>query len=117
MLRVEMDAHTAPLARGPCGHKAIAGGDRARLDRGSAPVYGSSARVLFSPPPGSSHCGRRTQMAEKKAKTAEKSGEAARKHLCPKCGAESRIVQFAGFGPRGIFWVCEKDCGYSERTR
>jgi predicted RNA-binding Zn-ribbon protein involved in translation (DUF1610 family) len=56
-------------------------------------------------------------MAEKKAKTAEKSGEAARKHLCPKCGAESRIVQFAGFGPRGIFWVCEKDCGYSERTR
>lgn len=56
-------------------------------------------------------------MAEKKAKTAEKSGDAGRKHLCPSCGAESRVVQFTGFGPRGHFWVCEKSCGYTRRTR
>jgi ssDNA-binding Zn-finger/Zn-ribbon topoisomerase 1 len=56
-------------------------------------------------------------MAEKKAKTAEKGGDAARKRLCPRCGAESRVVQFTGHGPRGFFWVCDKACGYSERTR
>ncbi|HLK10474.1 MAG TPA: hypothetical protein VKW76_03775 [Candidatus Binatia bacterium] len=56
-------------------------------------------------------------MAEKKAKTAEKSGDAGRKHLCPACGAETRVVQFTGFGPRGYFWVCEKSCGYTQRTR
>jgi ssDNA-binding Zn-finger/Zn-ribbon topoisomerase 1 len=56
-------------------------------------------------------------MAEKKAKTAEKSGDAARKRLCPACGAESRVVQFTGFGPHGFFWVCDKNCGYTERTR
>ena len=56
-------------------------------------------------------------MAEKKAKTAEKGGDAGRKRLCPTCGAESRVIQFTGFGPRGFFWVCEKNCGYSERTR
>ncbi len=55
-------------------------------------------------------------MAEKKAKTAEKGGDAARKRLC-RCGAESRVVQFTGFGPRGFFWVCDKNCGYTERTR
>ena len=65
---------------------------------------------------------RRTQptdctMAEKKAKTAEKGGDAARKRLCPRCGAESRVIQFTGHGPRGFFWVCDKACGYSERTR
>jgi hypothetical protein len=58
------------------------------------------------------------RMAEgKKAKTAEKGGDAARKRLCPSCGAESRVVQFTGFGPRGFYWVCDKNCGYSERTR
>src|SRR5438046_10708064 len=58
------------------------------------------------------------RMAEgRKAKTAEKGGDAARKRLCPSCGAESRVVQFAGFGPRGFYWVCDKNCGYSERTR
>jgi len=57
-------------------------------------------------------------VAEKKAKTAEKSGaDAQKKHLCPSCGAESRVVQYTGFGPRGFFWVCEKACGYTKRTR
>src|SRR5437879_13438839 len=57
-------------------------------------------------------------MAEgKKAKTAEKGGDAARKRLCPSCGAESRVVQLAGFGPRGSYWVCDQNCGSSERTR
>ena len=66
-------------------------------------------RTFFSAPYG---------MAEgKKAKTAEKGGDAARKRLCPSCGAESRVVQFTGFGPRGFYWVCDKNCGYSQRTR
>jgi ribosomal protein L37AE/L43A len=57
-------------------------------------------------------------VAEKKAKTAEKSSaDQQRKHLCPSCGAESRVVQYTGFGPRGFFWVCEKTCGYTKRTR
>jgi hypothetical protein len=55
-------------------------------------------------------------MAERKAKTAEKSGDA-RKRQCPTCGAETRVVQFTGYGPHGFFWVCEKNCGYTERTR
>ncbi|HUI26278.1 MAG TPA: hypothetical protein VL403_09375 [Candidatus Kryptonia bacterium] len=57
-------------------------------------------------------------MAEKKAKTAQKSGDQVMKaRPCPTCGAESRVTYFAGFGRKGFFWVCEKDCGYSERTR
>jgi ribosomal protein L37AE/L43A len=56
-------------------------------------------------------------MAEKKAKTAEKTGDAGRKHQCPSCGTESRVVYFTGFGQRGFFWVCDKNCGYTERTR
>jgi len=28
-----------------------------------------------------------------------------------------RVVQYTGFGPRGFFWVCEKACGYTKRTR
>jgi hypothetical protein len=56
-------------------------------------------------------------MAEKKAKTAEKSTAALQKRLCPSCGSESRVVQFAGYGPHGFFWVCEKNCGYQQRTR
>ena len=55
-------------------------------------------------------------MAEKKAKTAEKSG-AVQKKACPACGAEARVVQFTGYGPRGYFWVCDKICGYQQRTR
>ncbi len=55
-------------------------------------------------------------MAEKKAKTAEKSATA-QKHLCPTCGTESRVTLFTGFGRKGFFWVCDKNCGYMERTR
>lgn len=61
--------------------------------------------------------GARQPMAEKKAKTAEKGADAARKRNCPSCGAESRVVQFTGYGPRGFFWVCDKNCGYTQRTR
>ncbi len=55
-------------------------------------------------------------MAEKKAKTAEKGG-AVLKHACPKCGSESRVVFYTGFGKRGYFWSCDKACGYLERTK
>ena len=55
-------------------------------------------------------------MAEKRAKTAEKA-EAVKKRPCPSCGAEVRVVQYTGFGPRGFYWVCDKACGYRERTR
>jgi hypothetical protein len=56
-------------------------------------------------------------MAEKKAKTAERGGDALRKHLCPTCNAQTRIVMYTGFGQRGFFRVCEKNCGYMARTR
>ena len=57
-------------------------------------------------------------MAEaKKAKTAEKGGAATFKRVCPSCGSESRVTMFTGFGRKGFFWVCDKNCGYSERTR
>ncbi len=58
-----------------------------------------------------------TVMAEKKAKTAERGADAARKHACPTCGAESKVVFYTGFGKKGFFWVCDKNCGYSARTR
>lgn len=57
-------------------------------------------------------------MAEKKAKTAQKSpGNVNKTRACPSCGSESKVTYFTGFGRKGFFWVCEKDCGYSERTR
>jgi hypothetical protein len=56
-------------------------------------------------------------VAQGKAKTAEKSGEVNAKHFCPSCAAESRVMQFAGVGRKGFFWVCDKNCGYVERTR
>ncbi len=56
-------------------------------------------------------------MAEKKAKTAESRGAEARKHVCPSCSAEAKVVFYTGFGRKGFFWVCEKNCGYSARTR
>ena len=57
-------------------------------------------------------------MAEKKAKTAQKGGSVAvHKHVCPSCGSDSRVTYFTGFGPKGLFWVCEKACGYKARTR
>jgi ribosomal protein S27AE len=55
-------------------------------------------------------------MAEKRV-TAQKTGVAVHRHECPKCGADSRVTYFAGFGPKGFFWVCEKACGYVARTR
>ena len=57
-------------------------------------------------------------MAEKKARTASKARDAeAFKHVCPNCGAESKVTMFAGYGRRGFFLVCEKNCGYVGRTR
>jgi ssDNA-binding Zn-finger/Zn-ribbon topoisomerase 1 len=57
-------------------------------------------------------------MAEKKAKTAEKNpGEVQHKHLCPQCGADSKVTLFTGFGRKGFFLVCEKACGYMGRIR
>jgi len=57
-------------------------------------------------------------MAEKKAKTAEKGrGDVGHKHMCPSCGAESKVTMFAGYGRRGFFLVCEKNCGYVARSR
>jgi hypothetical protein len=53
----------------------------------------------------------------KRAKTAEKSADAVKKRACPSCGAEARVVQFTGFGPRGFYWLCDKACGFRERTR
>jgi len=55
-------------------------------------------------------------MAEKKAKTAQKANPIER-HACPSCGSDSKVTYFTGFGPRGFFWVCEKACGYTARTR
>lgn len=51
-----------------------------------------------------------------KAKTAQKTSAMAKRE-CPDCNAEVRVVRYAGFGPRGLFWVCEKSCGFMERTR
>jgi hypothetical protein len=61
---------------------------------------------------------RRSIVATKKVKTAIKGGVAQdNKRLCPECEADARVVRYAGFGPKGLFWVCEKKCGYMERTR
>ncbi|HUO03748.1 MAG TPA: hypothetical protein VMU16_01000 [Candidatus Binataceae bacterium] len=57
-------------------------------------------------------------MAEKKAKTAEKGAGAVQlKHMCPSCGAESKVTKFAGYGRKGFYLVCEKNCGFIGRTR
>lgn len=55
-------------------------------------------------------------MGAKKAKTAQKT-TTQQKHVCPDCGNEAKIVMYAGYGDRGLFWVCEKACGYKQRTR
>jgi hypothetical protein len=40
------------------------------------------------------------------------------RHSCPKCGSDSRVTYFTGYGPqKGYFWVCDKACGYTARTR
>jgi len=54
-------------------------------------------------------------LATKKAKTAQKEAPTA-KATCPQCGADVRIVRYAGFGQRGMFWVCDKNCGFSQRS-
>jgi hypothetical protein len=56
-------------------------------------------------------------MAEKKARTAEKAGEVQHKHLCKSCGATAKVTLFTGFGRKGFFAVCEKQCGYVGRLR
>lgn len=55
-------------------------------------------------------------MAEK-ARTAQK-GKAGgvMKRECPTCGGESRVVQFAGFGKKGFYWVCEKNTEHAVKT-
>jgi len=56
-------------------------------------------------------------VAAKRAKTAQKTN-AEKQQECPRCGSDVRVVRYAGFGPRGLFWVCEKnDCEFMERTR
>jgi len=55
-------------------------------------------------------------VATKTAKTAQKQREDS-KRACPDCGAEARVVRYVGYGPQGLFWVCEKSCGYMERTK
>jgi ssDNA-binding Zn-finger/Zn-ribbon topoisomerase 1 len=55
-------------------------------------------------------------VATKKAKTAQKAAPI-EKATCPDCGGDVRVVRYAGFGPRGMFWVCDKNCGYVQRTR
>lgn len=57
-------------------------------------------------------------MAEKKAKTAEKAtGQVQHRHMCPTCGSGSKVTLFAGYGRKGFYLVCEKNCGYVGRTR
>jgi hypothetical protein len=57
-------------------------------------------------------------MAEKKAKTAQKAdAQGQHKHLCPSCGSDGKVTLFAGYGRKGFYVVCEKNCGYIGRTR
>jgi hypothetical protein len=56
-------------------------------------------------------------MAEKKARTAEKGQVLQHKHQCPNCGADSKVTLFAGYGRRGFFLVCDKNCGFIGRLR
>ncbi|MGH7966016.1 MAG: hypothetical protein ACRERD_30065 [Candidatus Binatia bacterium] len=55
-------------------------------------------------------------MAEK-AKTAQKNRDALNKRTCPVCGGDSKVMQFAGFGKKGFFWVCDKNAEHLVRTR
>lgn len=54
-------------------------------------------------------------MAEK-AKTAQKNRDVSNKRACPVCGAESKVMQFTGFGKKGFFWVCDKNAEHQVRT-
>ncbi len=55
-------------------------------------------------------------MGAKKAKTAQKGGGKTDR-VCPDCGSDARVVLYAGYGDKGFFWVCDKGCGYRQRTR
>ncbi len=52
-----------------------------------------------------------------KARTAQR-GKAGGvvKRECRTCGADSRVVQFAGFGKKGFYWVCEKNVEHAVKT-
>lgn len=53
-----------------------------------------------------------------RGKTAQKGKEAGpAQRICPTCGALSRVVQFAGFGKKGFYWVCEKNVEHAVTTR
>ena len=54
-----------------------------------------------------------------KAKTAQKADALRAKRFCPTCGAgaEMKIMQFAGYGRKGFFWVCEKNTDHTVSTR
>lgn len=90
----------------------------------SAVRVGSRVPLPFEP--SMTRCSRQRQsrhrrsnervMGAKKAKTAQKTSTQ-QKHVCPDCGSDARIVMFAGYGDRGLFWVCDKACGYKQRTR
>lgn len=55
-------------------------------------------------------------MAEK-AKTAQRGQKTGpSQQICPICGAQSRVVQFAGFGKKGFYWVCEKNVEHAVTT-
>lgn len=56
-------------------------------------------------------------MAEK-AKTAQKADALRLKRFCQTCdGAEMKVMQFAGYGRKGFFWVCEKNTEHVTPTR
>lgn len=54
-----------------------------------------------------------------KAKTAQKADALRVKRFCPTCGsgAEMKVMQFAGYGQKGFFWVCEKNSDHTVATR
>lgn len=54
-------------------------------------------------------------MAER-AKTAQKDKKSGSQQICPMSGATSRVVQFAGFGKKGLYWVCEKNVEHAVTT-
>ena len=53
-------------------------------------------------------------MALKNPRSASKS-EPASGYECAECGAELKVVRFAGAGEKGLFWHCGK-CGFKRRT-
>jgi hypothetical protein len=56
------------------------------------------------------------------SKTAKKSAgkvQVAKRRRCTSCKTGyTHVVQFAGYGVRGFYWVCQgPDCGFKEPTR